>query len=82
MKSLYGWCLLAGFFGSFVGALFEDKVAFPRIEERVRAEGFRAGVQAQAADVCWQLTEGQLPYPVLGTDGLLVACERVPEVVS
>ena len=60
-----------------LGGIVEVQFAFPLIEQRVRAEGYRAGVQAQANDICIKVFN--LPHGVLGADGFLIACDNARE---
>ena len=81
MKTLKVTVIVAfGIMCALLGAVVDAKAVFPTIKAQIRDEGFRAGMQAQADYICQYITEGRLLRPVLTADGLLVACDRGPEV--
>ena len=56
-----------------LGAVFEAQVVFPTLKEHYRQEGYLAGVQAQADNVCHALWSPQ-HRATLGEDGFIENC--------
>lgn len=66
-------------FSFMLGMVAEAQYVFPVIEARVRAEGYTAGVKAQADEICH--TVYNLSHSILGNNGFLIACDNgVPPI--
>ena len=59
-----------------LGGIAEVQFAFPIIEQRVRAEGYRAGAQDQANEICRHVLGPPYTRGMLGADGFLEYCGR------
>lgn len=71
MRTWLSFGIMVGLF--LLGALFEVTVLFPPIKERVRQEGYLAGVQAQADNICQVMWSPQ-GRATLGEDGFIETC--------